>query len=99
MRFDERVAAMVFDLDIWHAANDLLLRYGKRATVQAARRMDDCLRTGDHLGQREWLRILRAVESMQGKKAPSPARRAAPELTVVGEPRILYANDTMWKWK
>jgi len=81
---------MVFELDIWQAANDLIGRYQHRAVVQAARRIDECRRSGDWRSQQAWETILEAIDAMQARK-PVP-RRVATQLTPSPELRIIRAK-------
>ncbi|MGH6980730.1 MAG: hypothetical protein ACREFC_05945 [Stellaceae bacterium] len=81
---------MVFELDIWQAATDLIDRYQNRAVVQAARRIDECTRSGDWRSKEAWMTILLAIDAIQARHAPPRRRRA--RLTETGELRILSAK-------
>jgi hypothetical protein len=52
--------AMVSDLDIWRAANLVILKHGADAELEAAKRADLMLGRGDDDGRLLWARI-RAV--------------------------------------
>ncbi|HEY7990360.1 MAG TPA: hypothetical protein VID77_03135 [Stellaceae bacterium] len=80
---------MVFELDIWQAANDLVSRYQHRAVVQAARRIDECRRSGDWRSQEAWETILKAVDAIQARKPPVTR---ATRLTLPAELRIIRAK-------
>jgi hypothetical protein len=56
---------MVFDLDIWRAANLLIKSHGANAELEAARRQDLMLDRGDDEGRLVWVRIRRAIEALQ----------------------------------
>ena len=56
---------MVPDLDIWRAANLLIVQHGDDAEMTAASRADDLLDRGDIDGQRVWLRIRRAIAELR----------------------------------
>lgn len=81
---------MVFELDIWHAANDLIRRHHSKAVIQAARRIDECVRAGDYHSKDTWVTVLRAIEAMQRKEVRSS--RPKPTLTLPVEARILSAK-------
>lgn len=52
---------MVSELDIWRAANLLILKHGANAQLEAARRADLMLDCGDDEGRLLWARIRRAT--------------------------------------
>lgn len=56
---------MISDLDIWRAANLLIVRYGADAEIEAATRADLMLERGDLDGQGVWKRIRRAIIELQ----------------------------------
>ena len=62
---------MIFDLDIYRAANVLMDRYGHDAPLLATKRAIKMLDAGDLNGYAVWKRILRAVEEMQ-RTEPKP---------------------------
>jgi len=51
--------------DAREAAAILVKRYGDDAAFEVGRRADELLADGDMEGQREWLRIRRAIEDLQ----------------------------------
>ena len=64
---------MISDRDIYRTANLLLQKYGRKAQVHAAMRVDEYQNNGDLDGQRTWLRIIRAIEDLRATdrgKAP-----------------------------
>ncbi len=62
---------MTSDLDIYRAANLLVMQHGEDAPIEAAMRADAMLEKGDLDGLAVWKRILRAVEELQGAD-PAP---------------------------
>jgi hypothetical protein len=56
---------MIFDLDIWRAANLLIQRHGVDAEIEAAKRADQMLERGDLDGNLVWKRIRRAIAALQ----------------------------------
>jgi hypothetical protein len=63
---------MIFDRDIWRAANLLISEYGDGAEFVAARRADEMLDSGDHEGETVWLRIRQAIVELQAAPAGTP---------------------------
>jgi hypothetical protein len=63
---------MIPQIDIYRAANLLILRHGGDAVTEAARLADLMLERGDREEQFVWLRIKKAVEWLQSP--PSIAR-------------------------
>jgi hypothetical protein len=63
---------LVSDLDIYRAANLLILQHGEDAEIFAARRADEMLDRGEHDGQLVWLRIKRAVAELQAASSGLP---------------------------
>ncbi len=59
---------MLTDLEIYRAANQLLMRYGEDAGIEAAKRVDAMLEADEFEGQRVWKRILKAVDELQRDK-------------------------------
>jgi hypothetical protein len=57
------------DLDIWRSANILLKRYGVDAMLIATRRADALFDQGDVQGCSAWIRISRAIASLERKRA------------------------------
>ena len=51
----------VSDIDILRAANVLLKRHGRDATIVAAMKVDECLAAGDLEGRLIWKRIVEAM--------------------------------------
>jgi len=56
---------LVSDLDIYRAANLLILQHGENAEIFAAQRADEMLDRGERDGQLVWLRIRRAIAELQ----------------------------------
>ena len=56
---------MVADIDIWRSANVMVKRYGEDAALEAAKRADCCLESGDIDGCAVWKRIITAVEDLR----------------------------------
>ena len=54
----------VSDLDIYRSATLLVKRHGDEAPIHAAMKADAMLERGDLDGQRVWLRIVKAVETL-----------------------------------
>ena len=61
---------MISERDIYIAANILVKRYGDDAATQAAMRADVLAAENDLDGQREWIRIMEAVKTLQRTRAP-----------------------------
>ena len=61
---------MISDRDIYMAANILVKRYGDDAATQAAMRADVLGAENDTEGQREWIRIMKAIEELRRTRAP-----------------------------
>ncbi len=66
-----KIEAMIPDLDIYRAANELVKQHGDDAPIHAAMRADAMLEAGDLGGNAVWRQILRAVEELQGTE-PKP---------------------------
>jgi hypothetical protein len=62
---------MISERDIYMAAKIVMKRYGEDAATQAAMRADVLGAENDIEGQREWMRIIKAIEELQ---APTEAR-------------------------
>jgi hypothetical protein len=58
---------MVPDIDIYRAANLLIERYGDKAVIEAAKRIDTMLERGDLAGRDVWRRISRAIADLQAQ--------------------------------
>jgi len=58
---------MVSNLDIYRAANMLIERYGDKAVIEAAKRIDTMLERGDLAGRDVWQRIRRAIDDLQAQ--------------------------------
>jgi hypothetical protein len=56
---------VIFDLDIWRAANLLIQQHEEDAKIVAAQRADQMLERGDPGGECVWLRIRRAVADLR----------------------------------
>ncbi len=61
---------MIFDLDIFRSANELIKQYGDAADIEAAMRADERLAAGDMEGEAVWLRILKAIEELLSEERP-----------------------------
>ena len=59
---------MISDLDLWHAAQVMVKRYGDGATTEAAMRADEFLDQGDLDGKRLWMRIVQTIEELQRER-------------------------------
>ena len=55
---------MISDLDIYRSANILVKQHGADAPIEAAMKADAMLDRGDLDGQRVWLRIVKAAETL-----------------------------------
>ena len=64
---------MTSDLDIYHAAHELIKQHGEAADIEAAMRADDCLAAGDMEGEAVWLRIVKAIEELLAEERPDDA--------------------------
>ena len=65
----------ISDLETFHAAKQLVKRYGHDAEFHAAERTDAMLEAGDLEWQRVWRRTLKAVDELLNKKPPLGTRR------------------------
>jgi hypothetical protein len=65
---------MLSEREIYLAAQAMIRRYGDEADVQAAMRADELMAEGDIEGQRTWLRVVRAIDTLR-KDAPSEGER------------------------
>jgi hypothetical protein len=63
---------MISEIDIWRAANLLIQQHGLDAEIEAARKADLMLDSGDRDGQLVWMRIMRAVRELQAQPTGSP---------------------------
>ncbi len=61
---------MIFDLDIFRSANELIKQYGDAADIEAAMRADERLAAGDMEGEAVWLRILKAIAELLLEERP-----------------------------
>jgi hypothetical protein len=59
---------MIPDIDIWRAAALMIKQYGDTADLEAAGRADQLLAEGDTEGQREWMRIAKAIDELRTVK-------------------------------
>jgi hypothetical protein len=55
---------VIFDPDLWRAAQLLIKRHGEDAPLAAAQRADELFTESDHDGAAMWRRILHAVEEL-----------------------------------
>lgn len=58
----------VSDLDIYRSAKLLIDRHGDEAAILAATRADELPDAGDLDGRAEWMRILRAVDTLLDRR-------------------------------
>jgi hypothetical protein len=58
---------MIPEIDIWHAANLMLKRYGDKAREESAGRADEFAADGDHNGAATWRRVTDAVVQLANK--------------------------------
>jgi hypothetical protein len=65
-----RRPSLLLDRDIYSAALIMVKRYGEDAATQAAMRADVLGAENDTEGQREWIRIMEAVKTLQRTRAP-----------------------------
>ncbi len=63
---------MIPDIDIYRTAQVMIRRYGDTATIEAAAHADEFLDKGDLDGQRTWLRILRAIDTLTDTTPKGP---------------------------
>jgi hypothetical protein len=81
---------MVSDLDIWRAANLLLIRqHGNDAALEAARLQDPMLERGDDEGRHRWQRIRRVIEALRAPLVHAPIEGASR----VGDARSLGSSS------
>ena len=68
--------AVVEEIEVWRAANQLVKRYGADAELEAAMRADAMIECGDPEGLAVWKRILRclSVPRRTGRLAAYPAQ-------------------------
>jgi hypothetical protein len=59
--------AMITDLDIWRGANLLIRKHGANAELEAAKRAEVMLGRSDDDGRLMWMRIRRAIETLQAR--------------------------------
>ncbi len=57
--------AVVEEIEVYRAANQLIQRYGQDAEIEAAKQADAMIEAGDPEGLAVWKRILRAVDELQ----------------------------------
>ncbi len=55
------------DKDIYRSANLLIQEHGEDARIHAAQMADEMLDKGDIDGQKTWLRVLKAIKSLENK--------------------------------
>jgi hypothetical protein len=63
---------VIYELDIWRAANLLIRRHGANAELEAAKRADLMLDRGDDEGRLLWARIRRAIEALRAPRRGGP---------------------------
>jgi hypothetical protein len=61
---------MITDLDIYRSAKVLIGQHGQDAPLWAAQKADAMLERGNLDGERLWLRILEAIETLQAMERP-----------------------------
>ena len=59
------------DLDIYRSAKLLVDQHGANAPIFAAMQADKCLEGGDLDGKAVWMRVIRAIEELQGRRPPA----------------------------
>jgi hypothetical protein len=59
---------MVADIDIWRTAHVLMKQHGKDAGFVAAQRADALLARGDQLGCSVFIKVWRAIRTLQRTK-------------------------------
>lgn len=57
---------MTSDLDIYRSAKAMIDQHGHAAALEAAMRADKLLAAGDLDGQHVWLKVLKAIDELQG---------------------------------
>ncbi|PCJ61087.1 MAG: hypothetical protein COA65_02395 [Rhodospirillaceae bacterium] len=62
---------MVDDIDIYRSANLLIKQHGEEAVIFAAMQADKCLEVADMDGKNTWVRVIAALEALQGKELPA----------------------------
>ena len=58
-------AVILSDLEIYHAAQATIKRYGDEAGIHAAQRADELMAEGDMEGRRVWHRIGDAIDELR----------------------------------
>lgn len=58
------------EIDIWRVADLLVKEYGDEAVFLASQRADAMLDQGDTDGFTAWLKIVKAIETLQRKRPP-----------------------------
>lgn len=67
--------SVIFDVDIYRSANELIKRHGESAADHAATKADESYEARDVRGYVTWRRIVEAVERLRSMKPPKGASR------------------------
>lgn len=65
-------ARILSEREVWAAAGLLIEKHGDMAAIEASKKADHFLDTGDLAGQRAWLRVVRAIVSMTDATGATP---------------------------
>ena len=63
----------ITDLDIYRSARVLIDQHGEDAPIWAAQKANTMLERGNMDGERLWLRILEAIDTLQATEPPDGA--------------------------
>lgn len=61
---------MPSEIDIFRSAQVLVRQHGAEAKIIAAQYADACMDNGDLDGRATWLRVIRAIETLQDASPP-----------------------------
>ena len=65
------VGPQIAEIDIWRAATRLIHQHGPKAEIEAAR-LARMLDRGDRDGRRRWMRVRRAIKTLQARPRGKP---------------------------
>lgn len=65
---------VISDLDIYRSAKAMIERHGDESALIAAMRADKLGAAGDLDGMRVWVRIMKAIDELQGRGIGSQTR-------------------------